>query len=88
LVDLQAAIKRYLDEHNQRPKPFVWPAIPTASSKRSTQGSKRWRQTTNFAAFGDAVVRRAVVPTTYRQYSDHAGDQAAAPQVARLPETH
>ena len=28
LVDLQAAIKRYLAEHNQRPKPFVWTADP------------------------------------------------------------
>ncbi len=26
LVDLQAAIKRYLDEHNAKPKPFVWKA--------------------------------------------------------------
>jgi hypothetical protein len=25
IVDLQAAIKRYLDEHNADPKPFVWP---------------------------------------------------------------
>ena len=24
VVDLQAAIKRYLDEHNQNPRPFVW----------------------------------------------------------------
>ena len=28
LVDLQAAINRYLAEHNQRPKPFVWTAEP------------------------------------------------------------
>ena len=28
LVDLQAAINRYLDEHNRRPKPFVWTADP------------------------------------------------------------
>jgi transposase len=28
LVDLQAAINRYLDEHNQHPKPFVWTADP------------------------------------------------------------
>jgi hypothetical protein len=28
LVDLQAAINRYLDEHNQCPKPFVWTADP------------------------------------------------------------
>jgi hypothetical protein len=26
LVDLQAAIKRYLAEHNAEPKPFVWTA--------------------------------------------------------------
>lgn len=26
IVDLQAAIKRYLDEHNAKPKPFVWTA--------------------------------------------------------------
>lgn len=24
VVDLQATIKRYIAEHNQRPKPFVW----------------------------------------------------------------
>jgi hypothetical protein len=24
IVDLQAAINRYLDEHNVSPKPFVW----------------------------------------------------------------
>ena len=24
IVDLQAAIKRYIDEHNNDPKPFVW----------------------------------------------------------------
>ena len=28
LVDLQAAIHRYLAEHNQAPKPFVWTATP------------------------------------------------------------
>ena len=26
LIDLQAAIKRYLTEHNKEPKPFVWTA--------------------------------------------------------------
>ena len=30
LVDLQAAINRYLAEHNQSPKPFVWTAKPEA----------------------------------------------------------
>src|SRR5215471_12357244 len=28
LVDLQAAINRYLGEHNHKPKPFVWTADP------------------------------------------------------------
>ena len=28
LVDLQAAINRYLGEHNRQPKPFVWTADP------------------------------------------------------------
>jgi transposase len=30
LVDLQAAINRYLDEHNADPKPFTWTATPAA----------------------------------------------------------
>ena len=30
LVDLQAAIKRYLAEHNVDPKPFRWTATPAA----------------------------------------------------------
>jgi hypothetical protein len=28
LVDLQAAINRYLGDHNRKPKPFVWAADP------------------------------------------------------------
>jgi hypothetical protein len=28
LVDLQAAINRYLGQHNRKPKPFVWTADP------------------------------------------------------------
>jgi hypothetical protein len=28
LVDLQAAINRYLGEHNRKPKPFIWTADP------------------------------------------------------------
>ncbi|MES0033571.1 IS630 family transposase, partial [Mesorhizobium sp. M0040] len=27
-VDLQAAINRFLEEHNQQPKPFSWTADP------------------------------------------------------------
>src|SRR5229473_1783490 len=28
LIDLQAAINRYLGEHNRKPKPFIWTADP------------------------------------------------------------
>ncbi len=28
VVDLQAAINRFIDEHNKEPKPFVWTADP------------------------------------------------------------
>jgi hypothetical protein len=28
VVDLQAAIKRFIKEHNQEPRPFVWRADP------------------------------------------------------------
>ncbi|MEQ8300719.1 MAG: IS630 family transposase, partial [Sneathiellaceae bacterium] len=28
VVDLQAAINRFVDEHNQTPKPFFWHADP------------------------------------------------------------
>jgi hypothetical protein len=40
LVDLQAAINRYLVEHNTKPKPFVWTADPDriiAAAKRGYQ---------------------------------------------------
>ena len=30
LVDLQAAINRYLDEHNADPRPFTWTVTPAA----------------------------------------------------------
>ena len=50
LVDLQAAINRYLTEHNQCPNRSSGPPTPTASSKRSTEGTKRWRQTTSWGS--------------------------------------
>ena len=31
LVDLQAAINRYLAEHNAEPKPFLWTASPAST---------------------------------------------------------
>ena len=38
LVDLQAAINRYLAEHNQRPKPFVWTADPNRIIEKVNRG--------------------------------------------------
>jgi hypothetical protein len=38
LVDVQAAINRYLAEHNQSPKPFVWTADPDAIIAAASRG--------------------------------------------------
>jgi transposase len=38
LVDLQAAINRYLAEHNRAPRPFVWTAAPEAILAKVKRG--------------------------------------------------
>jgi hypothetical protein len=38
LVDLQAAINRYLAEHNTNPRPFVWTANPDAIIAAAKRG--------------------------------------------------
>jgi hypothetical protein len=38
LVDLQAAINRYLAEHNHDPKPFVWTADPNRIIAAANRG--------------------------------------------------
>jgi len=43
LVDLQAAINRYLVEHNVRHKPFVWTADPDRIIEKLNRGYQRWR---------------------------------------------
>ncbi|MER8928891.1 IS630 family transposase [Mesorhizobium sp. M0522] len=40
VLDLQAAINRFLEEHNQQPKPFSWTADPTRSLPPSNAGNK------------------------------------------------
>ena len=40
LVDLQAAINRYLQEHNGRPKPFVWTADPDRIIEKIMRGNQ------------------------------------------------
>ena len=38
LVDLQAAINRYLDQANQDPRPFVWTAEPDSIIQKVRRG--------------------------------------------------
>ena len=49
LVDLQAAINRFVAEYNPSPSPSSGAPIPTTSSPRETEGSKRWNQSTRLA---------------------------------------
>jgi transposase len=47
LADLQAAINRFLDEHNTDPKPFRWTADPATSSPLSNRGTTCWIRSTS-----------------------------------------
>ena len=48
VVDLQAAINRFVREHNaENPNPSSGKPIPTTSSPPSTAGTKRWNQSTS-----------------------------------------
>ncbi len=38
IVDLQAAIKRFIQDHNAEPKPFVWTAGPDTILGKATRG--------------------------------------------------
>ena len=40
VVDLQAAINRFVIEHNAEPKPFTWTTDPTKLSRLSNAGTK------------------------------------------------
>ena len=40
VVDLQAAINRFIAEHNAEPKAFTWTADPTKLSRPSDAGTK------------------------------------------------
>ena len=39
LVDLQAAINRYFDDHNLDPKPFTWTATPASILEKLDRAS-------------------------------------------------
>ena len=38
IVDLQAAINRFIEDHNAEPKPFVWTADPDTILGKVTRG--------------------------------------------------
>jgi hypothetical protein len=44
LVDLQAAINRYLGEHNRKPKPLVWTTDSDRIIEKSIEDTKCRRQ--------------------------------------------
>jgi len=48
VVELQAAIDRFLAEHNRDPRPFRW----TKSPKKIVAAVKRWFQTLGFYCNG------------------------------------
>ena len=41
LVDLQAAINRYLGEHNRKPNPFLWTADPDRIIEKVNRGYQK-----------------------------------------------
>jgi hypothetical protein len=43
VVDLQAAINRFIDEHNKEPKPFVWTADPNENIAAVNRGHQTLR---------------------------------------------
>ena len=48
IVDLQAAINRFIEDHNAEPKPFVWTADPeTILGKVTLAWTRRWRHCTS-----------------------------------------
>ena len=57
LVELQAAINRFVAEHNQQPKPFVWSADPDAIIAAAPVGSKRWNQSTSLTEFTKSALK-------------------------------
>jgi hypothetical protein len=40
IVDLQAAIHRYIEDHNAAPEPFVWIAAPNVILDKLTRGTQ------------------------------------------------
>jgi hypothetical protein len=51
LVDLQAAINRYLEQHNADPKPFVWTAEPDGIIEKVRRGYQASRSVHSHVPF-------------------------------------
>ena len=67
LVDLQAAINRYLAEHNQAPNPSSGPPTPTRSSPPPSEGTKRWIRSTSQPRSCPGQARRVVAKVEWHQ---------------------
>jgi len=50
VVDLQAAINRFVKEHNQESKPFIWKADPDEIIAAVKRGTKCWNQSIRVGA--------------------------------------
>ncbi len=58
IIDLQAAVNRFITEHNQKPRPFIWKADPDEIIAASNVGTKRWNQRSRLQ--GRRVVSRGL----------------------------
>ena len=61
LVDLQAAINRYLGEHNRKPKPFVW----TARSRSYHRKGQPWAPSNRVRPVGNRVTMSNIEITRF-----------------------
>jgi hypothetical protein len=67
LVDLQAAINRYLGEHNRQPKPFVWTADPDRIIEKVKRGYQAIASDHQQSRLGADAVAVAARPRRSRQ---------------------
>ena len=81
LVDPQAAINRYLVEHNQRPRPFVWTAKPEAILAKAKRGHQTLETIHLVRSTRCAPSARAGPPTT----SSRATSASSTPSRPRSP---
>ena len=81
IVDLQAAINRYIEDHNAEPKPFVWTADPDlilGKVARGTQALASPRRRHRPTGSPSRAVRVASAACGYRSRSSAARRETAA----------